>query len=174
MPRRVPMPAPHRFPPARLFLLAAVVVLTTCQDDRNPQAPVMAPPPPVFATTAGSLVLVGAGDIASCSSTGDAATALLLQGIAGTVFTVGDNASPNGSSADFKNCYNPTWGSEKPRTRPAPGDVEYNTKNASGYFNYFGAAAGQKNKGYYSYDLGAWHIVVLNSNLDMSVGSAQE
>src|SRR5207247_2051934 len=101
-------------------------------------------------------------------------TAQLLRGIAGTVFTAGDNASPNGSSADYKNCYDPTWGTEKARTRPAPGDVEYNTKNASGYFNYFGGAAGQKNKGYYSYDLGAWHIVVLNSNLNMSTGSAQE
>jgi len=169
------MPAFHRFPPARLFALATLLLLvTTCREDQNPQAPVMTPPPPAFATTAASVVLVGAGDIASCSSTGDEQTAQLLRGIAGTVFTVGDNASPNGSSADYKNCYNPTWGTEKARTRPAPGDVEYNTKNAQGYFNYFGGAAGQKNKGYYSYDLGAWHIVVLNSNLNMSTGSAQE
>ncbi len=156
------MSAPHRFHPARLFLLAAVAVLTTCQEDRNPQAPVPAPPPSAVITPGASAVLVGAGDIAACSSTGDEQTAQLLRGIAGTVFTAGDNASPNGSSADYKNCYDPTWGTEKARTRPAPGDVEYNTKNASGYFNYFGGAAGQKNKGYYSYDLGAWHIVVLN------------
>ena len=96
------MPALHRFPPARLFLLAALVVLTTCQEDRNPQAPVMAPPPPAFATTAVSAVLVGAGDIASCASTGDEQTAQLLPGIAGTVFTVGDNASPNGSNANVQ------------------------------------------------------------------------
>ena len=169
------MSAPHRFHPARLFLLAAVAVLTTCREDSNPQAPHIAPPPPELALTPGATaVLVGAGDIASCSSTGDEQTAQLLRGIAGTVFTAGDNASPNGSSADYKNCYDPTWGTEKARTRPAPGDVEYNTKNASGYFNYFGGAAGQKNKGYYSYDLGAWHIMVLNSNLNMSTGSAQE
>src|SRR5256886_380320 len=175
MPRRVPRSAPHRSHPARLCLLAAVPVLTPCREDSNPQAPHIAPPPPELALTPGATaVLVGAGDIASCSSTGDEQTAQLLRGIAGTVFTAGDNASPNGSSADYKNCYTPTWGTEKARTRPAPGDVEYNTKNAAGYFNYFGGAAGQKNKGYYSYDLGAWHIVVLNSNLNMSTGSAQE
>src|SRR2546430_2656840 len=164
------MSALHRMPPARLCFLVTVLLLTTCRDDQNPQAPVMAPPPPAFAITAEPVVLVGAGDIASCTSTGDEQTAQLLRGIAGTVFTVGDNASPNGSSADYKNCYNPTWGTEKARTRPAPGDVEYNTRNASGYFKYFGPAAGQKNKGYYSYHLGALPIMVLHSNLHISTG----
>src|SRR2546422_10315619 len=112
------MPALHRFPPARLFLLAALVVLTTCQEDQNPQAPVMAPPPPAFATTAVSAVLVRAGDISSCASTRDEQTAQLLQAIARTVFTVGDNASPHGSHAGFTNCYNPSSGPEKARTRP--------------------------------------------------------
>ena len=166
----------RRLPLARLVAVAAVLALTTCREDSNPQAPrAIAPPPPELAITPGATaVLVGAGDIASCSSTGDEQTAQLLLGIPGTVFTAGDNAAPNGSGSDYKNCYNPSWGKVKGRTRPSPGDIEYNTKSAAGYFNYFGGAAGPKNKGYYSYDLGAWHIVVLNSALDMSPGSTQE
>jgi hypothetical protein len=108
-------------------------------------------------------VLVGAGDIASCGSTGDEATANLLDGIEGTVFTLGDNAYNKGTSAEFANCYDPTWGRHKARTKPSVGNHEYGTTNASGYFNYFGAAAGEPSKGYYSYDVGDWHVVVLNS-----------
>jgi hypothetical protein len=124
-------------------------------------------------------VLVGAGDIAVCGSTHDDATAALLDGIDGTVFTLGDNAYPNGSSTDYANCYNPSWGRHKARTRPSPGNHEYNTANASGYFSYFGSAAGTQGQGYYSYDLGDWHIIVLNSNTNCSTiscaaGSAQE
>src|SRR6266536_2029910 len=99
-------------------------------------------------------VLVGAGDIASCSSTGDEATATLLDGVPGTVFTAGDNAYENGSDADYTNCYNPSWGRHKARTKPSAGNHEYNTAGASGYFTYFGAAAGDPSKGYYSYNLG--------------------
>jgi hypothetical protein len=109
-------------------------------------------------------VLVGAGDIASCSSGGDAATAKLLDGIGGTVFTVGDHAYPEGTAAQFKNCYGPTWGRHKGRTRPTVGNHDYNTAGAAGYFGYFGARAGDRQKGYYSYDRGQWHIVALNSN----------
>ena len=109
-------------------------------------------------------VLVGAGDIASCGTTADSATASLLDGITGTVFTLGDNAYPNGSSADFSECYEPAWGRHKARTRPAAGNHDYNTGSASPYFAYFGAAAGDTDGGWYSYDLGSWHIVVLDSN----------
>jgi hypothetical protein len=108
-------------------------------------------------------VFVGAGDIADCSREQDELTAQLLDNIPGTVYTVGDNAYPSGSAADFNNCYEPTWGRHKARTRPAVGDEEYETSGASAYFNYFGAAAGDPTKGYYSYDLGSWHIIVLNS-----------
>ena len=109
-------------------------------------------------------VLVGAGDIASCSSSGDEATANLLDDIAGTVFTLGDNVYDAGTSTEYRDCYGPSWGRHLARTRPTPGNHEYGTANASGYFGYFGAAAGDQGKGYYSYDLGAWHIIVLNSN----------
>ena len=107
--------------------------------------------------------MVGAGDIASCSSTGDEATAKLLGGIRGTVFTTGDNAYPSGGATYFFNCYNPTWGRYKARTKPTPGNHEYHTERASGYFDYFGSAAGAPTKGYYAYNLGRWRIYALNS-----------
>ena len=107
---------------------------------------------------------MGAGDIANCSLSGDEATAKLLDGISGTVFTLGDNAYPNGSATDFANCYEPTWGGTRRARCHAPGNHEYQTANAAGYFGYFGSAAGDPTKGYYSYNLGDWHIVVLNSN----------
>lgn len=109
-------------------------------------------------------VLVGAGDIAVCNSPRDEATADLLDRIPGTVFTLGDNAYPSGSANDFLRCYEPSWGRHKARTRPAPGNHDYETPGAAAYFAYFGAAAGDPSKGYYSYDLGTWHIVILNSN----------
>jgi len=117
---------------------------------------------PVFGQTT-PVTLVGAGDIASCTSTGDEATAKLLRSISGTVFTAGDNAYTEGSLAQYNNCYGPTWGAYKASTMPAVGNHEYRTPGASGYFDYFGAAAGEPGKGYYSYNKGAWHIVVLDS-----------
>jgi hypothetical protein len=129
------------------------------------------PPPPPPGTTE---MLVGAGDIASCSSSGDEATATLLDNLAGSVFTAGDNAYPDGTSSEYANCYDPTWGRHKARTRPSPGNHEYHTSGAAGYFDYFGSSAGSRGQGYYSYDLGEWHIIALNSNISMSAGSAQE
>src|SRR5947208_5471533 len=119
-------------------------------------------------------VLVGAGDIGDCKRNGDSLTANLLDAIPGTVFALGDNAYPSGSSSDFANCYGPTWGRHKARTRPVPGNHDYSTSGAAGYFGYFGAAAGDPRKGYYSYDLGDWHVVALNTNIAHSPGSPQE
>jgi hypothetical protein len=127
------------------------------------------PPPP--GTTN---VLVGTGDIADCGSSGDEATAALLDGIDGTVFTAGDNAYEDGSATNFAQCYQPSWGRHKARTRPSPGNHDYRTSGAADYYAYFGALAGEAGKGYYSYDIGDWHIVSLNSNISMSAGSAQE
>jgi len=134
----------------------------------------------VLATGGGDPVLVGAGDIAQCWLgkvswfTGVEATAALLDRIEGTVFTTGDNAYSDGTAEEFHNCYDPTWGRHKARTRPSPGNHDYNTLDASPYYTYFGDSAGPPGKGYYSYDLGAWHIVSLNSNLAAETGSAQE
>ncbi len=118
-------------------------------------------------------VLVGAGDIADGSAASEA-TARLLDTIAGTVFTTGDNAYPDGTDADFAQRYQPTWGRHKARTRPCPGNHDYHTSGAAAYFRYFGASAGPPNLGYYSYDIGDWHIIALNSNIGMNAGSPQE
>jgi hypothetical protein len=110
-------------------------------------------------------VLVGAGDIASCQSSGDEATARLLDTIPGTVFTVGDNAYQLKDENPMP-CYQASWGRHKRRTRPVPGNHEYHEGFIDKYFDYFGSAAGEKGKGYYSYDLGRWHIIALNSMID--------
>src|SRR5215475_5756488 len=112
-------------------------------------------------------VLVGAGDIASCDDlAGAEATAKLIDKIPGTVMAVGDLAYPDGSEEEFANCYGPTWGRFRQRTRPAVGNHEYHNGGPSAYSHYFGSAAGDPVKAYYSYDLGMWHIVVLNSECE--------
>jgi hypothetical protein len=118
-------------------------------------------------------ILVAVGDIASCSSDGDEATAALLDGLSGTIATLGDHAYRSGTPQEFADCYDPSWGRHKDRTRPAPGNHDYETSGAAGYFDYFGAAAGEPGKGYYSYDLGTWHIVVLNSNCSQVGGCGE-
>lgn len=112
-------------------------------------------------------MLVGAGDIADCRSDGDSATSDLLDGIEGTVFTLGDNAYERGSREEFEDCYGPTWGRHLDRTRPAIGNHEYGTAGAAGHFGYFGERAGDLSRGYYAYDRGAWRIYALNSNCEV-------
>ena len=119
-------------------------------------------------------VFVGAGDIATCTEKFAAATAQLLDGIPGTVFALGDNAYPSGTDRDYSNCYGPTWGRHKKRTHPVPGNHDYDSRGAAGYYSYFGVVAGDPDRGYYSYDLGDWHIVALNSNLYSKSWSQQE
>jgi len=125
-----------------------------------------------------SAILVGAGDIADCRDlSGAEATAKLLEQVPGTVMAVGDLAYPDGSKENFA-CYDQTWGRVKSRTRPAPGNHEFHSAAATPYFEYFGAAAGDSRTGYYSYELGTWHIVVLNSECadvgGCDAGSPQE
>jgi hypothetical protein len=151
VPAAMPALSPHRLEIPRCITRALAAALLA----------VLGAAPATAATAAP--VLVGAGDITQCSS-GAEATAKLLDGIAGTVFTAGDNAYPHGSLADYERCYAPTWGRQLTRTRPAPGNHEYETAGAAGYFAYFGARAGSPSRGYYSYDLGSWHVVVLNSS----------
>jgi hypothetical protein len=119
-----------------------------------------------------SAVLVGAGDIADCKDiSGAEATAKLLDKVPGTVMAVGDLAYPDGSKENFE-CYDKTWGRAKSRTRPAPGNHEFHSAGATPYFDYFGSAAGDPKTGYYSYELGTWHVIVLNSECQ-DVGGCQ-
>ncbi len=114
--------------------------------------------------------LIAVGDIASCKSTADEATGQLVAKLPGVVATLGDIAYERGTVNEFAQCYDPVWGTFKGRTRPAPGNHEYGSRGAAPYFAYFGARAGPSGTGYYSYDLGAWHIVALNSNCDLVGG----
>ena len=126
-------------------------------------------PAPAFA----AVTVFAAGDIARCAHpdpawSGAAATAALVQASLAAdppaaVLVLGDLTYPVGAAAEFTNCYGPTWGRFKDRTYPAPGNHEYATPGAAGYFGYFGAAAG---RGYYSFQLGSWRAFSLNSNLD--------
>jgi hypothetical protein len=112
-------------------------------------------------------VLVGAGDIGDCGTEFDSSTAQLLDDIDGTVFTAGDNAYENGTAEEFATCYDESWGRHKDRTRPAPGNHDWRTSRLSGYFGYFGdAARGPGGRSWYSYDLGSWHVVMLDSECD--------
>ncbi len=107
--------------------------------------------------------LYAAGDIGYSTTTTDTATGLLLDGSSDPIAVLGDIAYQNGSSRDFTRNFVPPWGRHKARMKPTPGNHEYQTANATGYFGYFGAAAGSSSTGYYSYNLGAWHIVALNT-----------
>lgn len=150
----------------------------------HPLGATLGAPHPVAAAPAlqsGDPVIVAAGDISNCSNVEDWETAYLLDGIEGTVLALGDNAYEVGSLEEYQACYEPTWGRHKERTRPVPGNHEYGAGNATGYFTYFGDAATPLEpgcttgcKGYYSFNLGAWHLVALNSEIDVGPGSAQE
>lgn len=132
------------------------------------------PPDPVEAP----VTIVAAGDIADCGADGTqfpiaALTAALIEPTDRAVLTLGDNTYPVGAPKEFEDCFEPTWGRFKDRIRPSPGNHDYMTTDADGYFGYFGATAGPGLRGYYSFDLGGWHFVSLNSNVEAGIGSAQ-
>jgi acid phosphatase type 7 len=155
----------------RLCALLAVL-LAACTTSVTPSAspsvspPASPPASPSRSPQAPAPVVLAAGDIAACDSDGDEATAAMLDDLDGTILTLGDNAYPDGTSADFANCYAPTWGRHLSRTYPSAGNHEYETAGAAAYFAYFGDRAGNPGEGWYSVDLGAWHLIALNSNCD--------
>jgi hypothetical protein len=128
--------------------------------------------------------VIGAGDIARCGNKflpNAEATAKLLDGFLeplpestpAVVITFGDNAYKKGSTEEFANCYGPTWGRHKDRTRPSVGNHEYKTHGAKPYYDYFGETAGDPNEGYYSFDLGDWHLISLNTVCDKTGGCGE-
>ena len=156
-----------------MVTLALTVALSGGCDKKSGTRTSGSPTGPSFPGAAISeAVLVGAGDINLCGQPGAEATAALLDSIPGTVFAAGDIAYMRGSTADFQ-CYDRTWGRHKSRTYAAPGNHEYETPGAAPYFEYFGERAGPSGLGYYSFDLGAWHVVSLNSHTAMNEGSPQ-
>jgi 3',5'-cyclic AMP phosphodiesterase CpdA len=120
-----------------------------------------------------SAVLLVAGDIGQCGSQGAIDTGRLLDGLAGTVAALGDLAYQSGTRDEFSTCYETVWGRHKGRTRPTPGNHEYESPLAQPYFDYFGANAGPQGLGYYSYSAGPWFVLSLNSNVASEAGSEQ-
>lgn len=123
------------------------------------------------------VLLVGAGDISICGHDGDDQTAVLIESIPATLFTAGDNSNEEGAPYQYRDCFGPTWGRFKNRMHPSAGNHDYGYEDGKGYYDYFGDRAGPKGKGYYSYDVGEWHIIVLNSNcgfVSCDRGSKQE
>ncbi len=170
-----------------LYATATVTLLSVatlgCKQDSTEKTPPPAGSPAQQVALAGSVVLIGVGDIARCESQGDEQTAAIVDsvlrvdsaaGVATAVFTMGDNAYSVGSTLEFKNCFTQSWGSPRIMRviHPAVGNHEYNTPGAVPYYNYFGARAGPAGKGYYSFDFGDWHVVSLNSELAVRRGSA--
>jgi len=166
----------------RIPLLTAVVILTTLLSTTLNSKPNVYPLPEFTTKTANDPIFIGAGDIGECSkdNNGDyvssgtmaEATAKLVENLLppelemGVVFVAGDNAYHEGSKKQYEQCYGPTWGRFKHRTRPVPGNHEFLVdKTGDGYYTYFGERAGKKGEGYYSYKLGEWQIIALNSEL---------
>jgi hypothetical protein len=144
-----------------IFIFLSTTVLAACARDRVPSGP-----PPHTS-------LVAAGDIASCWWRSDDATGRLLDHITGVVAPLGDIVYQAGSRAQFRDCYAPAWGRHKARTRPAIGNHDMGTEKGAPYYEYFGAAAGPAGKGWYSYELEGWHVVVLNSEVGIDSTSEQ-
>jgi len=164
------MPRANRLP--RLFLLVPVAVgVALLVTSRLTLWPVQ--PFPLPSVEPGANVLLAVGDIGSCDGTHDEDVASLAAGIPGTIALLGDIAYPDGSASDYADCFDRAWGPMLARIRPAPGNHDYQTTDATGYFAEFGAAAGTPGEGWYSYELGTWHVVVLNSNCDF-VGGCDE
>lgn len=155
---------------AQRLLAGASLALAACS------AP--PPAPPAVADWRGAVTVVAAGDIADCTdviaaASGAATTARLVRPDDALVLTIGDNTYPDGAPAEFADCFEPTWGRFGKRLRPSPGNHDYRTPDAAGYFAYFGDRAGPGGRGYYSFDLGGWHVISLNSNVDAAAGSEQ-
>jgi calcineurin-like phosphoesterase family protein len=138
----------------------------------TPASPAPAPAPPEKLPV-GDATLVGAGDIVKCNAPEGELTARLLDRTSGTVVSLGDNVYPNATAELLAQCYTPTWGRHLGRMIAAPGNHEWEVASGAPFFAYFGAAAGPSGLGYFSTTVGAWHVVVLNSNVAANVGSAQ-
>jgi hypothetical protein len=132
----------------------------------GPTSPAEGSPAATASMTPASTVLLAVGDIATCDGSSDERVGELAASLPGTIALLGDNAYPRGSMHDYESCFDPGWGALRDRLRPVPGNHEYETRGAAGYFSYFGDGVGDPAEGWYSYDLGAWHLIALNSECD--------
>lgn len=168
----------------RLAALASLLALISCVGDEpvvgtgsgpTPRqvsgSPTLSPTVAPGRGSGGDPVIAAAGDIAcSAGIPGEttcrhqATSDILVDGDYDWILALGDNVYEDGTLKEFRTYFNPTWGRVKRRILPVPGNHEYQTQQARGYFRYFGKAAGPRGKGYYSLDIGKWHVVGLNSN----------
>lgn len=165
----------------KLYVGSTSILLTLSLEACAPKVQLTPPPasaPAEVVALSGASVFIGVGDIASCSQSLGVATANLVDSVLradsiakvdDAVFTLGDNVYPSGSKADFEKCFTPSWGDPKRRIikklRPTPGNHEFFSPSANAYYEYFGDKAGENGKGYYSYEVGKWHVIVLNSEI---------
>lgn len=164
--------------PRSMWSIAGIAaVLVACKPPEK-----VTPPPahasPTQVAISGAALLIGAGDIGVCGSRGDEQTAELMDsvlkadsvaGVPVVAFTTGDNAYPAGLDRDFVRCFTPSWGDPKKRImkvlRPSIGNHDYQSQRGAAYYRYFGSRAGPVYKGYYSYEIGEWHAIALNSEI---------
>lgn len=158
----------HRSGRAAFLGMLGVAALAACV--ASSPVPELGPGLPSDPPGAGQITMYAAGDLASCESDGDEATAALLDDLVatdpGSFLALGDLAYQRGSAEEFANCYEPSWGRHRERTIPTPGNHEYMTKDAAPYFNYFGPIAGESGQAWNAFEFRSWHLVVLDSNCD--------
>lgn len=161
--------------------LLALALIAGCTGDltnqraaESPSSPAAPAAPPAPTRGADTSYVIAAGDVAGCPASyqDEATAAIIMRYPNAEVLALGDLAYPDGSAGNYT-CYEASWGAFKERTRPVPGNHEYHTAGAAGYFGYFGAAAGDPAKGYYTYDVGSWRIYALNSEVSTSATGAQ-
>jgi hypothetical protein len=187
--RRAPIAGAALVPRALASLIAVGLasLLASCSGDSSPTKAPNGPPLQEI-TLPGAVVMIGAGDIGVCGTNGDEATGKLIDSllvsdsianIRTEVFTIGDNAYPSGAegvSRDFSRCFAPSWGSPRVMRviHPSPGNHDYDSGSGAPYFAFFGDRAGPAGRGYYSYDVGAWHAISLDSELYFDGGTPAE
>jgi len=169
----------ERASPAAALVATALIVLAAACSGGSPTSPSQPGPPrndgppPLPPSTGQTVVVAAVGDIGLCGSTAVEQTAHLVDGIDGQVLLAGDLAYSQGSMSDFLRCFDPMWGPFRRRWRPSPGNHEYDTPGAAGYFQYFGASAGSGGRSYYAFRAGDWQVLMLDSNVATGLGSPQ-
>jgi hypothetical protein len=175
------MSVADKTPRLRFLPFAVAVALTAAAFSCKPAVqttPAPADAPASEVALSGASVMIGVGDIAVCGAPGALETSKVVDSVLRAdsvakvedqVFTLGDNAYPSGSAANYALCFQTTWGDTTRRImkkiHPVVGNHEHQSVGAAPYYQYFGARAGSPKKGYYSYDVGEWHVIVLNSEI---------